>query len=371
VLPPPTPEQQIVLDEVGMLYMQHGQWPRWAWVDELLDGRRLDGTAVFQSFPREFYVGYGFLGQHRVTPNSNERVSLTVAGLSHVTVAQTLVNSFLVLLNALGTFRSRITLDPFGDDQPSGQRAAVLAGRTPSLYEPLVMPLLDHEPPTWHCTFQPSRENWESVVLPAELRRFAGVQSVPDYLERLATYLLPTTSSTDEPVPSPFTLPAAIDYLDAVWRLRFGDHFVTPPGVERSARLAFTAASAEEADSRLSALAELLGGLQVPGTAGIGGHPLVRLRALLDAELPDEALQRVHDSIAILDAARIVRVGAQHHNASPQLIAAFDVLGLTYPVADWSIAWQRIQNETAQAFNAIRDELQAASVNDHRKRVHF
>lgn len=235
----------------------------------------------------------------------------------------------------------------------------MLAGRTPALNEPLVLPLFDHEPPTWHCQFAPTRENWETVVLPAALRRFAGVQTVPDYLERLASYLSGPAASHDEVLASPFTLVAAIDYLDAVWQLRFGDPLVMPPGVERSARLAFTAASREEADSRLSALAELLGALHVPSTPGVGGHPLQRLEVFLETHLPSESLDRVRSAISTLNAARSVRVSAQHHRVSPQLASALATLGIPYPVVDWSLAWSHIQNESANAFNAIRDEVQS------------
>ena len=64
---------------------------------------------------------------------------------------------------------------------------------------------------------------------------------------------------------------------------------MSPPGVERSARLAFDAGSPDEVDSRLSALAELLKGLQVPGLPGVGGHALQRLGPFLESQLPIEA----------------------------------------------------------------------------------
>jgi hypothetical protein len=360
VLPPPTPEQRLVLDAVGQLYLNNGRWPRWSWVEELLDDHELDALTVYRSFPTEFSVQYGYLGTARVNPGPNDRVHLTILGLSHVEVAHSLVRSFLHLVSAFGTARRAMRLDPFADDQPIGRRESVLAGRTPSLYEPLVIPLLTHEPPTWRCEFSPSPDAWETVSLPAALRRFAGVQSVDDYLERLASWLLPATSLNEEPLVSPFSLPAAIDYLDAVWQLRYGERLVSPPGVERSARLAFTATSAEEADSRLSALAELLGGLRLPPVAGGRRHALVRLQAKLDDDLPSETHDRVHDAIAVLNAARIVRVGAQHQGASPETRHAVVTLGLDYPIADWPAAWQHIQNAAANAFNAIRDELHAA-----------
>ena len=102
---------------------------------------------------------------------------------------------------------------------------------------------------------------------------------------------------------SPFTLPASIDYLDAVWRLRFGNRLVAPPGIERSARLAFTATSPEEADSRLSALAEVFKGLTFPvapvapvstGTrssaSGRSSNPRCRPNPMNECEMQSEFL---------------------------------------------------------------------------------
>ena len=223
-----------------------------------------------------------------------------------------------------------------------------------------MLELLGGEPPVWHCQVsQVSESDWSLIVSPFT-RRFAGVASVEDYFQRFAQFVSFTDGQpVDDPV-SPFTLPASFDYLDAVWQLRFGAPLVVPPGVERSARLAFTATTNEEADSRLSALAELLKNLAVPSTPGVGGHALERLKAYLLTHLPAEAIARVTGAIEILDAARSMRVGSQHHAASPGFIAACTRLNIAYPITDWSVAWARIQSMTAAAVNAIRDEIQAS-----------
>jgi hypothetical protein len=357
---PPTGEQQVVLDLVAGNYLKHGRWPAWAYLEEELDRRDINGAAAVQSFGRDARVGYSPLWPRRVpSPAPGDQVGLTIAGLIHVERAKLLVTEFVNLVDALGTCRDNIRLDPFANERPKAIRGTVLNGRITSIVRgPLVIPLLSKEPATWNCLFNPLSEDWETVELSPEIRRFAGVQSAEDYLERLHLSLLHETLPS-ESFFSPFTLPASIDYLDVVWHLRFGEPLVTPPGVERSARLAFTAASAEEADTRFSALAELLKGLRVPGVAGVGGHPLQRLGPFLEQALPAESHGRIRDAIAILDAARQIRAGAQHAGARSRSVECYAALGIGYPVYDWPSAWQTVQIIAAHAFDSIRDEIQA------------
>jgi hypothetical protein len=357
----PTREQQMVLDTVAPVYLKYGQWPTWAWLEETLDRQSLSASEILAGFPREFSVGYGYLWPTRQSaPTPQDRVGLTVAGLAHVEPAEQLVSHFLNLVDALGTIRAGARLDPFSETRPTFNRDQVMADRLPATaLESLVVPLLAKEPATWHCVLSPVTEFWETVELSPEIRRFAGVRTVEDYLERLRSYLSPVEPESTRLFHSPFTLPAAIDYLDTVWQLRFDKSLVVAPGVERSGRLAFDAASPEEADSCLSALAELLKGLQVPGMPGIDGHPLQRLAPFLEAELPAEAHPRIRAAVAVLDSARSLRAGAQHVEARAQTIDAYGRLHLAYPVADWSAAWRQIQLAVADACDAIRDELQA------------
>ena len=205
----------------------------------------------------------------------------------------------------------------------------------------------------------PPNSDWHIEVAPV-VRRFAGVSTVEDYFRRFRKVVTPTLVAPKEALVSPFTLAASLDYLDAVWHMKFGSSILVPPGIERSARLAFDARSPEEADSRLSALAEVLKGMRVPGVSGVGGHALERLRPFLDADLPDESHERVHRAIEVLDAARTMRVGGQHVGAQAGVAEACARLGLSYPIADWSMAWTQIQSVVTIAIDAIRDEIQAS-----------
>jgi hypothetical protein len=331
-------------------------------LEEKLERKNLNGYDVFSSFIHEARVGYGPIFPLRTPgPGPQDQVGLTVAGLMHVPAADTLVLATLKLISNLGIYRNNIELDPFDAERPKAYRDSVLGGGLGFSPHLSALPsLLGKEPSAYHCVFEPSLDTWEYVSLSPEVRRFAGVSSVDEYLERLGTLLGHIKREDVQTYYSPFTLPASVDYLDAVWRNRFNESLVNPPGVERSARLAFTASSAEEADSRLSALAELLKGLRVPGVSGLNaGHPLGRLSPYLESTLPPETHQRIREAVSLLDAARQIRAGSQHAAAQARSIECFSRLGISYPVYDWPAAWERIRIVAAHAFDSIREEIQA------------
>jgi hypothetical protein len=358
----PSAEQRRFLDLVADVYLDHAEWPVWAWMEEMLDRDGLDAEEIAASLPREPTVGYGLVFPNRNTVHTpQDRVGLTIAGLAHVPQAAALVTIFLNFVDALGSARASAHLDPFSESRPTITREALRHIRFPAPnHERFVVPLLSQEPSTWHCIVSPRSELWESIELSPAVRRFAGVGSVDDYLDRLSAFLGPRQRDTAGQFHSPFTLPAAADYLDVVWQLRFRERLITPPGVERSARLATDVSTADEVDSCLSALAELLKGMHVPSTPGVGGHPLQRLGPFLRDVLPAEAHARVERAVTILDAARTIRAGAQHSGARSRSVDAYALLGLRYPVSEWAAAWQQIQVACAEAFDSIRDELQAA-----------
>jgi hypothetical protein len=363
----PTAEQQRVLDLVADVYLHHAEWPGWAWLAETLDNDGLDAADIVASMPNELTAGYGYVwGYRQPTPSPDTCIGLTIAGLSRVRKAGTVVNAFLNVLNALGIIRRGVQLDPFSVARPSATRQQVLGNSMPlpPQHDRLIYPLLVREPSTSRCVLTPHTAEWQRIEIGPEVRRFVGMDSVEDYLERLQVLLGPAPPETVREHHSPFTLPAAIDYLDVVWQLRFNLRLITPPGVERSALLAFPAGSADEADTRLSALAELLKCMQVPGVPGIGGHPLKRLAPFLESHLPAEAHPRVLQAVRTLNAARTLRAGAQHVGTRSETVEALGLLGLRFPVSDWSSAWEQIQVACADAFDAIRDELQAATEPD-------
>lgn len=353
-------DQQILIKEIAEVFLIHQDWPTWQYIEETLERKNLDAGILWASLPREYSHNYGYVWPPNLsTPTALQRIGLTIAGLGKVPIGQTYVNNFLALVRAIGNVRSKIRLEPFADTKPAVTREDIVSSRRPFLtIDKSLLAFLDHEPATWNCQVVTSSEDDWSIELAPSIRRFADVTSLEDYLARMRDLLVPTETPAIAVVDSPFTLPASIDYLDVVWRLRFDKKpLVVPPGVERSAKLAFDAATQEEVDNRLSVLAEVLKNLQVPGVDGIGGHPLQRLGPFLARELPSDSHERVDKAIQLLDAARMIRTAGQHHSAQSEMVAAYSRLGLSYPVVDWSAAWQQIQRVVATALNDIRDEI--------------
>lgn len=321
--------------------------------------------AVLAGMPREPTHNYGFIWPTRHgLPMPQDQIGLTIAGLRHVQAASSLVTGLCSLISALGTIRSEIALDPFANERPrvTMRQAAEVESKLRGFPIPRIdksfLPFLTKEPSAWNCqVVDNSSDDWVIELSPV-IRRFAGLKDVDDYLDRLNLVLIPGDEAATSLFVSPFTLPAALDYLDTVWRLKFKAGLLVPPGIERSARLAFDVSTSEEADSALSALAEVLKSLQVPG--GSGGHPLQRLGPFLANEISPEAMPSVDDAIALLNAVRQLRASSQHVGAQPEAVSAFARLGLVYPVSDWGMAWRQVQGAVGHACDILRRELHAS-----------
>ena len=363
LLPGLDQSQTRFVETLGKIYLtSESRWPNWQWIEETLEREGLDAAEILASLPRDQSRTYGYTNNSWMgKPRHDYRIGLTIAGLNTLSLADSLVKDFLSLVSSLGTIRSTIQLDPFDESQPVVNRNGVAAYIPPYLIvnKPL-LELMRHEPATWHCELlYTSTENW-TTTLPPELRRFAGVDSADDYFNRLREFLIPRTPVEQVPSYSPLTLPAAIDYFDVVWKLKFGAHLVVAPGVERSARLALDASSPEEVDSRLSAVSELLNGLKVSGQTDKGRNPLTQLSTFLKSKLPAETHARIDKAVKILQDVQKLRNSGQHYGASHDSVTAFGRLGLGYPVSDWSRTWGRIQKIVATAFDDLRDEIQAS-----------
>ena len=361
----PTAEQRRLLETIGSIFLEHHRWPNWAYVDEVLEREGLAADAVLMSMPRDPTFNYSFVSwPFARPPQPANDVKLTIAGFRHLEAASVLVADRCALIGTLGAIRANVQLDPFDTGWPRTTMKEVSTRLYASHRMPPVpitkarMEFLSEEPATWRCQLlEDLTEDWV-VELAPQVRRFADLRDVDDFLERLGSMMAEARQPSEAPVlASPFTLPAAFDYLDTVWQLKFGKPLIVPPGLERSARLVLDVATAEEADTALSALAEVLKNLNVPGVEGIGGHPLQRLVSYLATQLPEEAMPTVSEAVSILDAARQVRASFQHVGVQPRAVNAFTDLGLTYPVADWPSAWGQIQAVVAHACDRLRQEL--------------
>ena len=220
----------------------------------------------------------------------------------------------------------------------------------------LLPDILGGEPSTWHGCGNGSDDGWTHSPS-AFLRRFADLVDVNDYLRRLRAWVEPETVPTAPVVVSPIALPAALDYLDVVWRLAFGGGLLVIPSAERAARLVFDAATGEEFDNRLSAIGEMFKGFDVPGDQRDGTFK--RLRMYLRSRLTAAAMARVDPAVDVLESVTHIRNGGQHMDAAADAAAALPSLGLTYPISDFSSAWWTVQVNVVQALDIIREEVRA------------
>lgn len=165
---------------------------------------------------------------------------------------------------------------------------------------------------------------------------------------------------------SPLSLPEALDFLDAVWRLAHrSEHLLGQVATAHAAGLALPAANRDDFKSRVNDLTDTLDNLKVPAARpadGSSGPPreatLGRLKAYLEVELgPDEsAVARTSQAVDTLRKINDIRNALQHSRAAPKLPAAFAALGIAYP-PDWPAAWDGVRVRAVEALIALRDEV--------------
>lgn len=356
LLRPLRANQRALLTVIGEVLDATGSWPFYQYVQAKMDEAGFDIDEVFRSLPciSAMQLTYSLVRRDR-GGRDDEPVKLTIAGLAHLTEFAPTVDMYLRVLDALIERRSMAPFEP--------QRVVTVEVSGPQLVsdlglerEPLVglLPeLLDGEPATWNGAGDSNEKGW--VHRPSSsLRRFRGVRDVDEYLTLLRAWILPK-----EPVPvpqpvSPLGVVTAFDYLDVVWQLRFGRKVHHVPGAARAAQLTFDATTAEELDSRLSALGEMFKGLAVPGREG---GPFDRMESFLAGHLSDEAIGRVRQAVGTLRLVTHVRNAAQHVGASPQAARALPELGLSYPIIDPQAAWRVVQARVVEALDMIREEV--------------
>jgi len=112
--------QQLLLDTVWQGYQQAEEWPKYFYVEAVLDQHDLDAEQVIASLP---VIGgrlsgsssYGlvrptFVGPTR--PQAGAPVPLTLAGLSYVAGASAVVQRYFALLDVMALARRRAVFDP-------------------------------------------------------------------------------------------------------------------------------------------------------------------------------------------------------------------------------------------------------------------
>ena len=372
LLSTPDEEQQHLLDVISEGYRD--TWPIAQYVEATLYqeyGIR-DTRSLILRCPRVPIAGnqssYGwfrFEGGRPDTYQPKDTIGLTIAGMVHLSRPSKTVGLFLdvlaVLVEAEGFFTPSPTTLQTVEIASTELLSAVNSRRgrsVPFSSSTLdrIKPVLAGEPSTWHCTIRSLDTSGWVVSLSPFIRSYADISDPQDYLERLVSEI---SSPPEAPAPryaSALSLPEAIDYLNAVWRLFADKPLLRIARAEAAAKLALECATADEFDSRLSALCSILDDLRLPDSDS--GKKLSDLKDYLATKLSDEPAARSEACIDDLRDLFALRAWRQHPGAVPRGRGAVRRLGIELPTDDWGAAWRVLQARTVSALAGLREEIE-------------
>ncbi len=359
-------------------YAQRGKWPIFQYAEACLyrDTHQSEATATLRECPWvPWSHGLGHYGWFWVTenrldlPQPGDTIGLTMLGMSRVQgfrkrpQLQAEIIMFLAALRAAVESERNFNPDPTQVQQVRveaeefAQRLAGMKGiDAPERPVSRLREIFRHEPVTMSCVFG-TDESWHLVPSPA-IRKYAGVEGLGDYADRVLDHLAPEQPRA-MPIPlSSLALPEAIDYLNVVWRERAGSVLFRVRRAEAAAKVALDCNSRDEFDARLSALCNLVSHLQLPG------HPqeqeLAGLKPYLGRILPEDGRARAQKAVTTLQALYAVRASRQHSGGDADRKAGRGMreLGLQLPTADWAAVWQQVRAVTVDALNTIREEVE-------------
>jgi hypothetical protein len=256
-----TDEQRALLEIVGNTVAAVGGWPIYQYVQAQMDRVDLDLDVILSSMPSITRGATTYsLARRDGSGRDDTPVKLSVAGMAHLERFDSTVDMFLRILAELVARRAATTFNPLNvvEVEVSGLDLVEDLGLTGEPFVGLLPDLIAGEPSTWHGSGHVNDRGW-SVRPSSHLRRFRGVGDIDDYVARVRAAIAPLEPQIAAAPVSPLSLVTAFDYLNVVWRLRFGVQLIAVPSAERAARLICEVSSAEELDNRLSALASIHG----------------------------------------------------------------------------------------------------------------
>ncbi|HTX07488.1 MAG TPA: hypothetical protein VME22_02690 [Solirubrobacteraceae bacterium] len=337
------------------------RWPIFQYVEhELYRRHGIDAMHVLGECPT---VGgpwsggqYGWTWSQTRQPG--DEIGLTVAGMAQIPASSREVSLFVAVLRLLVDAQRLFEPSPT-DVRTIAVTSHGIRDRLPPSWVSTValadIPgLLRHEPATWHCTARPSDDSWELELSPF-LRRYAGIGTAQEYLGRLVEVLTPAIPEPPPLYPSPLSLPEAIDYLNAIWRLHAGKPLIRIGRAEAAAKLVLDCTTVDEFESRLSAVCSILDGVDIPDRSD---SKLVDLSGYLQTKLTEESAARALAAVDDLRALFDLRVWRQHAGTEDRAARGMSRLGISLPVYEWGAAWQHIQARAIAALSALREEVE-------------
>jgi hypothetical protein len=368
ILLDPLEEDQAKLLNMVWMAFKGGDalWPYYSYVEYHMRKLGMDARDVLGGMPtigKAFYhggyapVGYTSSGG---IPTDDSLVYLTMAGLFHVRdhSAMPIIGAVLAYLRHMTRAREAIGKSPFEvPDVTVTLRDALKAEEIDEQVLPFAAAIAEHEWPGMRV----HRADHHSATGGLGLLSEADFYTVEEYLLAITAATTPQQHASTLEYRDPRTLLRTIDHFDVTCELVLKQQMVTKPAMSRSVLLAQQARSHSDLQSGLSALSEIIGELHVPGKNP--NYATGRLLPWLKGELPNlgqAACTRIQSAIDILDAVREIRNSGQHPKPKKQLIAAHELLGLSFPIQDPENAWDIIRAQVDVAFEALQEEILAA-----------
>jgi len=339
-----------------------GQWPCWQWVrQELWTRHGLDAEEILRGMPTWEYDYRPVLAGHRgqPVPKIADEVPLSIHGMSYVSPAvaaiQRLVDAFLAALRTAVVMQRGIKPEPTRPTElkvPAADftRTVNTAAGT-ELGPDQLFAILRGEPATWHGIAQQSGE-WTWDLTSARLEPYTEARTVDEYLTWLdALVSVPKQPDIPEYVP-PLALPEAFDHLGLAWRIATKQRLFHVPRAAIPAKLTLPAASAEDFESRCSALCDMMKSFDFPAAGGSLNNMKARLTQLLGGDA-----DRAHAAVDTLRLVFDLRAAQQHQGADIRAVRAQTALGLAHFGSDWAGAWDHLRATVIRALTTIREEI--------------
>jgi hypothetical protein len=381
LLAEPTPEQTYLLEVIyegraklnppnyhlGVENYSGPKWPFFQYVEHTLYRKhRLNAVDVLSTCPviRGAGGAYGWVWHAPPSPVSlmpEHELALTIAGIRQVAEVAEDIALFLDYLKVLVTNEAGFAPSPDSVSEVTLTSDALvqILRALPGQWDlgsrslDWLRDLAEHEPATWHSRILPH----DRIELSRFLRSYGGITTAVEYVERVIAVYAPPVVAFEPLHPSSLSLPEAIDYLNAVWRIHHsGSPLIRLGRVEVAAKLALDCATAEEFESRLSSLTSVLDGMNVPDSTE--GGKLFELKRYLSSMLPEDAAARTDEATDDLRAVFDLRVWRQHEGTEARARRGMERLGLTLPPADWGEAWAHVQSKAVLALSALREEIE-------------
>lgn len=182
-----TADQRSVLDVTYAAFRQEADWPTYQYVDKTLDARGIDLTTTLREFPEGLVRP---LGSGGARPQSGDQVRLTLAGVAQGGGLPD-VDLFIRVLQWLVEQERAFRPPPSTSEElrlhsSDIRRAVGYADQPPEEAVARLRLLIEQESRIYSSMgYQESPGQWDLTVSP-EIRRFRGVHTFDDYLDRVA-----------------------------------------------------------------------------------------------------------------------------------------------------------------------------------------